>query len=249
MPYKDFFCQKFKKCNQISITFCYVVKGMLKLLCGWFMNWLHLLPYFLPHKLSVATKNIRRGKVLLVKQQVKGSYPHGVELLFILGTSLSIGWKPQLGNWAKISCKECHWPISMVRFVKLMVKLALNACQLGNKIDTYNDTFCWLLFQINRTISHSCLGPAWYCCQPIRTRSQASDMMKWYQYVTWPCKACLYLGKELSVVAVSRSTSMLGRYLYLCCFTLTNSYNKTHILLHSFQACRCCGSNNFWFLD
>ena len=222
---------------------------MLKLLCGWFMNWLHLLSYFLPHKLSVATKNIRRGKVLLVKQQVKGSYPHGIELLFILGTSLSIGWKPQLGNWAKISCEECHWPISMVRFVKLMVILALNACQLGNKIDTYNDTFCWLLFQINRTISHSCLGPAWYCCQPIRTRSQASDMMKWYQYVTWPCKACLYLGKELSVVAVSRSTSMLGRYLYLCCFTLTNSYNKTHILLHSFQACRCCGSNNFWFLD
>lgn len=130
VPYKDFFCQKFKKCNQISIKFCYVVKGMLKLLCGWFMNWLHLLSYFLPHKLSVATKNIRRGKVLLVKQQVKGSYPHGIELLFILGTSLSIGWKPQLGNWAKISCEECHWPISMVRLVKLMVKLALNACQV-----------------------------------------------------------------------------------------------------------------------
>lgn len=88
---RGFFCQKFKKCNQISINFCYVVKGMLKLLCGWFMNWLHLLPYFLPHKLSVATKNIRRGKVLLVKQQVKGSYPHGIELLLILGTSLSIG--------------------------------------------------------------------------------------------------------------------------------------------------------------
>ena len=130
MPYENFFCQKFKKCNQISIKFCYVVKGMLKLLCGWFMNWLHLLPYFLPHKLSVATKNIRRGKVLLVKQQVKGSYPHGIELLLILGTSLSIGWKPQLGNWAKISCEECHWPISMVRLVKLMVKLVLNACQV-----------------------------------------------------------------------------------------------------------------------
>lgn len=89
--FQGFFLPKFKKCNQISIKFCYVVKGMLKLLCGWFMNWLHLLPYFLPHKLSVATKNIRRGKVLLVKQQVKGSYPHGIELLFILGTSLSIG--------------------------------------------------------------------------------------------------------------------------------------------------------------
>ena len=136
MPYKDFFCQKFKKCNQISIKFCYVVKGILKLLCGWFMNWLHLLPYFLPHKLSVATKNIRRGKVLLVKQQVKGSYPHGIELLFILGTSLSIGWKPQLGNWAKISCEECHWPISMVRLVKLMVKLVLNACQVIRLIHT-----------------------------------------------------------------------------------------------------------------
>lgn len=136
MPYENFFCQKFKKCNQISINFCYVVKGMLKLLCGWFMNWLHLLPYFLPHKLSVATKNIRRGKVLLVKQQVKGSYPHGIELLFILGTSLSIGWKPQLGNWAKISCEECHWPISMVRLVKLMVKLAINACQVIRLIHT-----------------------------------------------------------------------------------------------------------------
>ena len=89
--FQGFFLPKFKKCNQISIKFCYVVKGMLKLLCGWFMNWLHLLPYFLPHKLSVATKNIRRGKVLLVKQQVKGSYPHGIELLFILGTSLSTG--------------------------------------------------------------------------------------------------------------------------------------------------------------
>ena len=109
---------------------------MLKLLCGWFMNWLHLLPYFLPHKLSVATKNIRRGKVLLVKQQVKGSYPHGIELLFILGTSLSTGWKSQLGNWAKISCEECHWPISMVRLVKLMVKLALNACQVIRLIHT-----------------------------------------------------------------------------------------------------------------
>ena len=39
-------------------------------------------------------------------------------------------------NWAKISCEECHWPISMVRFVKLMVKLALNACQVIRLIHT-----------------------------------------------------------------------------------------------------------------
>ena len=142
-------------------------------------------------------------------------------------------------NWAKISCEECHWPISMVRFVKLMVKLALNACQLGNKIDTYNDTFCWLLFQINRTISHSCLGPAWYCCQPIRTRSQASDMMKWYQYVTWPCKACLYLGKYFHILSIAAFvkffTVLFGSWIkiwqtsFILLFSFVPDYDKNNV--------------------